>query len=66
MPSEVRFADIRRSLEQHGWTLDRIRGSHHIFVKEGEGEHICLPVHQGKVRPGYVRKAEKLVGAKLS
>lgn len=61
MASERRFADIRRALEQHGWTLDRINGSHHVFVKEGE-QPISIPVHKGRVKPVYVRKIEKVLG----
>ena len=27
--------DLFRSLEENGWVLERITGSHHIFKKEG-------------------------------
>jgi predicted RNA binding protein YcfA (HicA-like mRNA interferase family) len=64
MASETRFADLRRRLEAHGWTLDRINGSHHIFVKEGE-DHISVPVHGGRVKPGYIRRIEKRLGISL-
>lgn len=36
MPSEVRYPEVRKLLELHGWTCSRIKGSHHIFTKEGE------------------------------
>ncbi len=64
MPSEVRFAALKRRLEEHGWTLDRISGSHHIFVKEGE-DHISVPVHKGRVGPGYIRRLEKRLAIPL-
>lgn len=64
MPSEVRFALVRKALEHHGWTLDRVNGSHHVFVKEGEG-HLTIPVHKGRVKPHYVRKVERLTGQKF-
>ena len=64
MPSEVRFAELRKLLETHGWTLDRISSSHHIFVKKGE-ELISLPVHNGRVKPGYIRRIEKQLGISL-
>lgn len=57
--SEVPFRQVRRALEQHGWTLDRISGSHHVFTKEGEPRHITIPVHKGRVKPVYIRKIEK-------
>lgn len=64
MPSEVALRDLKRRLNEHGWTLDRINGSHHVFVKEGEG-HITVPVHKGRVKPVYVRKIEKHLGIKI-
>lgn len=64
-PSEVRFAEVRRVLERHGWTLDRIASSHFIFRKEGEPRHINLPVHHGKVAPKYVKKLEKEHGIRV-
>ena len=61
MPSEIRFAEFRKDLERHGWTLNRISGSHHVFVKQGAGFHINIPVHHGKVRPDYVRRIRKQI-----
>jgi predicted RNA binding protein YcfA (HicA-like mRNA interferase family) len=58
MPSPVRFAVVRRLLEQKGYALIRIRGSHHVFEKTGKSM-IVIPVHRGKVKPVYVREAEK-------
>ena len=62
MPSEVRFAIVRRMLERAGWTLIRISGSHHVFKKAGAPD-VVLPVHGGKVKPYYARQVEKLVKA---
>lgn len=62
MPSEHPFRDIRKILESYGWTLHRINGSHHVFNKQGEEFHISLPVHHGKVKPGYIKKLEKKYG----
>lgn len=64
MASEIRFADLLRRLEAHGWTLERIRGSHHIFVKEGQ-DHISVPVNKRRVKPGYVRRIEKRLGISI-
>lgn len=60
MASEVRFAEVRKLLQQHGYALVRISGSHHIFEKVGGG-HIPNPVHGGKVKPVYVRQIQKIV-----
>jgi predicted RNA binding protein YcfA (HicA-like mRNA interferase family) len=61
MPSDVRFSELRRYLEGHGWVLVRISGSHHIFGKAGE-RAFPVPVHGGKVKHGYVREAEERCG----
>lgn len=60
MPSNVRFAVVQKMLEGAGYRLDRVSGSHHIFVKEGV-EPISIPVKRGQVKPFYVRKIEKII-----
>jgi predicted RNA binding protein YcfA (HicA-like mRNA interferase family) len=60
MPSEVRLAEVQRILEQHGFVLLRIKGSHHVFGKAGE-RPIIVPVHHGKVSYVYVRQVEKRI-----
>jgi predicted RNA binding protein YcfA (HicA-like mRNA interferase family) len=62
MPSPVRFAVVRKLLEDHGWVLARIRGSHHSFTKPGAGT-FPIPVHRGKVAHVYYKEAQKRCGA---
>jgi len=51
-------------LERAGYELARIRGSHHVFTKEGESP-FTIAVHRGKVKYGYVRSFKKIIeGAK--
>ncbi len=59
MAAESSFSALRNLLESHGWTLARISGSHHIFTKPGKLP-ISIPVHRGRVKAVYVRKAEKI------
>jgi len=59
MPGEMRFSDVKKMLEEAGYRLVRIHGSHHYFVKPG-GVPFSLPVHRGKVKPYYVRQVEKI------
>ena len=59
MPSESRFADVKRMLEAKGCRLTKISGSHHVFIKAGM-RSVPIPVHNGKVKPGYVRMIGKL------
>jgi len=41
-----------RLIEQNGWSLKRVKGSHHIYSKPGERKVISIPVHGGKVEDG--------------
>ena len=59
MPSETRFSEVQKMLERAGYRLVRISGSHHCFAKPGE-TLLSIPVHQGKVKPYYVRQVEKV------
>lgn len=43
-------------LKENGWLLDRIKGSHHIMVKEGR-RAIPVPVHGSKDLPKGLVKA---------
>ena len=61
MPSPVRFAEVKRLVERHGFILERITGSHHIFTKAGE-PHLSIPVHKGMVKYGYVKEAKGRCG----
>lgn len=60
MPSEERFAVVKKILERHGWVLVRISSSHHVFKKPGAPD-LSIPVHHGKVKPFYVRQVKKLI-----
>ena len=47
---------------QHGWILDRINGSHHIFKKPGF-RSVPVPVHGGNKELGILgRKILKQAG----
>ena len=40
---------VETELRQHGFTLDRTRGSHRVWIKEDEGKSIVVPNHGGKI-----------------
>lgn len=42
--------DIIQLLNKHGWVIDRVSGSHHIMVKDGE-RAIPIPVHGNRDLP---------------
>ncbi len=47
-------------LEQHGWELQRIRGSHYIYTKSDRKEILTVPVHGNKdLKKGTFRKLLK-------
>lgn len=60
MASDIRFADLRKLLERHGWQLIRITGSHHIFGGEGRPS-IPVPVHKQRVKAVYLKQAEQAI-----
>lgn len=52
-----------RVLEQHGWTLIRVKGSHHAFQKPDNPNTIIVPVHGNKdLKVGTQRAILKDVG----
>ncbi len=59
MVSETRFGAVKKMLEAKGYRLVRISGSHHVFEKPGTGIFV-VPVHNGKVKPYYVKQIEKI------
>ena len=40
--------DFAKLLEQKGWVLSRINGSHHIYSKEGNPNRISVPIHSNR------------------
>ncbi len=50
-------------LEGKAWTLARVTGSHHIFVRQGSDVRITVPVHGGRdLKIGLQRAIMKTAG----
>ncbi len=50
-------------LEENGWELARITGSHHIYRKNGEDAKIVVPVHGNKeIKTGLLKAILKTAG----
>ena len=50
-------------LEENGWKLVRIHGSHHVYVKNGEINSIVVPVHANKeIKKGLLKAILKSAG----
>ncbi|MGD9693679.1 MAG: type II toxin-antitoxin system HicA family toxin [Phycisphaerales bacterium] len=60
MPNDIRFDELRKHLESHGWQFTRTRGSHHVFTRPGF-RPITIPVHKGRVKHVYKRLVEKAI-----
>jgi hypothetical protein len=60
-PKNVRFREIIRLAEAFGFRLDRVRGSHHIFVHPEVPELVNLQEVEGMAKPYQVRQFLKLV-----
>lgn len=59
-PNEMRLSQISNILLHFGYKLDRIHGSHYIFVKPGS-ESIILPVHKNKITKHYLKDLKELI-----
>lgn len=52
---------LAKILERHGWKLMRIKGSHHIYGKEGSEIRISVPIHGDKtLKIGLIKHLLKL------
>ena len=52
-----------RLLEQQGWELKRINGSHHIFVMQSRPERLSVPVHGNQpLKIGLLKALLKTAG----
>lgn len=55
---------LKKLLEEHEWQLDRISGSHHVMISDGN-RSIPIPVHGSTALPkGLVHAILKQAGIK--
>lgn len=55
-----------RLLQDHGWQVVRIEGSHHIMTKPGREETLSIPVHGSKtLKTGLVHGTLKTAGIEV-
>jgi predicted RNA binding protein YcfA (HicA-like mRNA interferase family) len=55
-----------RLIEQNGWQLRRVRGSHHVYSKPGELKIISIPVHGNRnLKPGLAARIARDAGVGL-
>jgi predicted RNA binding protein YcfA (HicA-like mRNA interferase family) len=54
--------DIMRRLQGDGWTLERVKGSHHVFKNYKTGAIIILPHPRKDLGLGLVRAIYRQAG----
>lgn len=55
--------EFAKLLERKGWVLRRIKGSHHIYVREGTPVRISIPLHRNKpLKIGLLKHLMKVAG----
>jgi len=58
---QISGKDFAKLLNQKGWELKRIHGSHHVYTKANKKERISLPVHGNKpLKIGLLRHLMKI------
>ncbi len=58
--ASIRFSDLRDLMEYLGFE-ERIRGSHHLFDREGIAEIVNLQSRDGHAKPYQVRQVRQLI-----
>ena len=58
--ANIRFAELLTLLRNMGFT-ERIRGSHHVFRREGIAERVTLQRDNGMAKPYQVRQIRRLL-----
>ncbi len=58
--ANIRFADLRRLLFHLGF-VERVRGSHHLFYKQGVVEIINIQSRGGQAKPYQVRQVRNVI-----
>lgn len=57
----LRFSDVTRLVEQFGFSLARVKGSHHIFSHPSIPELVNLQSVKGKCKPYQVKQLLDLI-----
>ncbi|MBU1699809.1 MAG: type II toxin-antitoxin system HicA family toxin [Candidatus Eisenbacteria bacterium] len=55
-PGSLRFQEARRLAENFGFELRRVRGSHHIFTRDGFDGVLNLQIDKGLAKDYQVRQ----------
>jgi predicted RNA binding protein YcfA (HicA-like mRNA interferase family) len=54
---------LARAVQRKGWLLARSKGSHYIFIKDGNPERLVIPIHGNRpLKIGLLRSQMKIAG----
>ena len=60
---QVAGKELALAVQRKGWVLARVKGSHHIFIKDGRHERIVIPIHGSQpLKIGLLRAQMKIAG----
>ena len=59
MPRRYSSRELTKIVESQGWRFSRQRGSHMIFVKPGERNHVLVPASERQIKPGTLSNIKK-------
>jgi len=60
----MKSSALIKELKRDGWVLDRVRGSHHIYVHPSRPGHISVPHPRKDLGKGLLNKLRKHAGLK--
>jgi predicted RNA binding protein YcfA (HicA-like mRNA interferase family) len=62
---QISGRELARLIQQRGWKLARIHGSHHIFTMSGRRERLVIPIHGNQpLKTGLLRSLMKIADLK--
>jgi len=63
---QISGKEFAKAIQRKGWMLSRVKGSHHIFVKEGRPERIVIPIHGNEpLKIGLLKSQLKIAELKV-
>ena len=52
----MRLTTLERWLSEHGWHLERMKGSHRHYRHTQSGQRVTIVAHGREIEPGAVRQ----------
>ena len=60
---QVSGKELAHLVQKLGWRLDRVKGSHHVFVLSGRVERMVIPIHGNQpLKIGLLKSQMKIAG----